>query len=217
MVAFHNGHKLNRKSHWLGTDPKAARHTSSTATTMGEQRQQQLQQRVKLGVHFVLSRGGGDRSKEATASMQSPSLRCYINLIQKRRHAAQASYSWVYSYVNDGSRRSWRRRRHFKNLAFLESIVSGTRLLPARGNTWWSLDERRFLHTHTHCWSCWRFLPRKLLTFRQRQMTKGYCKTIWPDDRLNPLVPEPELEPRRLPEDCCLTFFFGIVCRLIDA
>lgn len=84
-------------------------HTSSTstATTMGEQRQQQ--QRVKLWVHFVLSRGGGDRSKEATASMQSPSLRCYINLIQKRRHAAHASYSWVYSYVNDGSRRSWRR------------------------------------------------------------------------------------------------------------
>lgn len=111
MVAFHNGHKLNRKSHWLGTDPKAAQHTSSTATTMGEQRQQQQKQkqRVKLGVHFVLSRGGGDRSKEATASMQSPSLRCYINLIQKRRHAAHASYSWVYSYVNDGSRRSWRR------------------------------------------------------------------------------------------------------------
>lgn len=109
MVAFHNGHKLNRKSHWLGTDAKAAQHTSSTATTMGEQRQQQQLQRVKLGVHFVLSRGGGDRSKEATASMQSPSLRCYINLIQKRRHAAHASYSWVYSYVNDGSRRSWRR------------------------------------------------------------------------------------------------------------
>lgn len=179
MVAFHNGHKLNRKSTDLAQTPRlpTTHHqhhqlppttTTTTATTMGEQRQQHKRQVGWL--HFVLSRGGGegedsDRPKEATASMQSPSLRCYINLIQAQAWSTciiLMSKWWQQQAYEEEEFEEGVLCTHFKKLAFLESIVSGTPSAPkgARGthhlmilrDEWRA--ELRFLHTLLWSYFC---------------------------------------------------------------